>query len=273
MISRDNKIGGPGHIVEIDESKFGKRKCLKGKRVAGEWIFGGVDRGTKEIFIASVDNRKATTLFPVIQSRILPGTTIYSDCWSVYKKLQENDSGDKSLVFKASLPIHERSNLLYTTYLTEYVYRKWRFADKSNAERFVCFLEDIAKVFPPNTADKTKNEEDYYYDSEDEEEVTAMKYKKELLFCAYRLIFCRRLSVNMQEKVVQVRSYVYSNQLLELMAQIMGAFQERFNKAPPRKATLLEWERLAFAFGSVKDRPRSGRKKTREKDVLESLLR
>ncbi|PSN52572.1 hypothetical protein C0J52_13079 [Blattella germanica] len=48
------------------------------------------------------------------------------------------------------------------------------------------------------------------------------------------------------------------------MAQIMGAFQERFNKAPLRKATLLDWERRAFAFGSVKDRPRSGRKNTRE---------
>ncbi|PSN48406.1 hypothetical protein C0J52_12086 [Blattella germanica] len=55
-----------------------------------------------------------------------------------------------------------------------------------------------------------------------------------------------------------------SNQLLELMAQIMGAFQERFNKAPPRKATLLDWERRDFAFGSVKDRPWSGRMKTRE---------
>ncbi|PSN56882.1 hypothetical protein C0J52_00651 [Blattella germanica] len=53
-----------------------------------------------------------------------------------------------------------------------------------------------------------------------------------------------------------------SNQLLELMEQIIGAFQERFNKVPPRKATLLDWERRAF--GSVKDRPRSGRKKTRE---------
>ncbi|PSN33482.1 hypothetical protein C0J52_27223 [Blattella germanica] len=55
-----------------------------------------------------------------------------------------------------------------------------------------------------------------------------------------------------------------SNQLLELMAQIMGAFQDRLNKAPPRKATLLDWERRPFSFGSVKDRPRSGRKKTRE---------
>ncbi|PSN33371.1 hypothetical protein C0J52_23698 [Blattella germanica] len=55
-----------------------------------------------------------------------------------------------------------------------------------------------------------------------------------------------------------------SNQLLELMAQIMGAFQERFNKALSRKTTLLDWERRVFAFGSVKDRPRSGREKTRE---------
>ncbi|PSN37509.1 hypothetical protein C0J52_19970 [Blattella germanica] len=55
-----------------------------------------------------------------------------------------------------------------------------------------------------------------------------------------------------------------SNQLLELMAQIMGAFQEIFNKAPLRKASLLDWERRPFAFGSVKDRLRSGRKKTRE---------
>ncbi|PSN35887.1 hypothetical protein C0J52_14851 [Blattella germanica] len=55
-----------------------------------------------------------------------------------------------------------------------------------------------------------------------------------------------------------------SNQLLELMAQIMGAFQEIFNKTSLRKATLLDWERRAFAFGSVKDRPWSGRKKTRE---------
>ncbi|PSN50567.1 hypothetical protein C0J52_14767 [Blattella germanica] len=46
--------------------------------------------------------------------------------------------------------------------------------------------------------------------------------------------------------------------------QIMGAFRETFNKALPRKATLLDWERCAFGFGSVKDRPQCGRKKTRE---------
>ncbi|PSN53621.1 hypothetical protein C0J52_00914 [Blattella germanica] len=48
------------------------------------------------------------------------------------------------------------------------------------------------------------------------------------------------------------------------MAPIMGAFQEIFNKTRPRKATLLDWERRAFGFGSVKDWPWSGWKKTRE---------
>jgi hypothetical protein len=44
----------------------------------------------------------------------------------------------------------------------------------------------------------------------------------------------------------------------------MRAFTDRFGKAPPCKATLLDWEKRAFASGSVKDRPRSGLKKTRE---------
>ena len=42
-----------------------------------------------------------------------------------------------------------------------------------------------------------------------------------------------------------------------------AAFWERFNKAPPRTASLLDWEKRAFALGSVKERPRSGRKTMR----------
>ena len=49
----------------------------------------------------------------------------------------------------------------------------------------------------------------------------------------------------------------------QTMSQVKAAFRERFNKAPPRKATLRDWEERAFTLGSVKDRPRSGRKTTR----------
>ena len=44
------------------------------------------------------------------------------------------------------------------------------------------------------------------------------------------------------------------------MSQVLAAFRDRFNKAQPRRATLLDWEKRAFALGAVKDRPRSGRK-------------
>jgi len=49
----------------------------------------------------------------------------------------------------------------------------------------------------------------------------------------------------------------------QTLSKVMAAFRQRFNKAPPRRATLLDWEKRAFALGSVKDRPRSGRKTTR----------
>ena len=44
-------IGGPGKIVEIDESLFGRRKYNRGKRVKGKWILGGTERGSKECFL------------------------------------------------------------------------------------------------------------------------------------------------------------------------------------------------------------------------------
>jgi hypothetical protein len=39
-----HKIGGPNKIVEIDESKFGRRKYNRGHPVTGQCVFGGVER-------------------------------------------------------------------------------------------------------------------------------------------------------------------------------------------------------------------------------------
>ena len=35
--------GGPGMIVEIDESKFGRRKYNRGRAVEGAWVFGAIE--------------------------------------------------------------------------------------------------------------------------------------------------------------------------------------------------------------------------------------
>lgn len=48
--NENNVFGGPGIVVEIDESKFGKRKYHKGRRVDGVWVFGGIERDSKKCF-------------------------------------------------------------------------------------------------------------------------------------------------------------------------------------------------------------------------------
>ena len=83
MVVRKVKLGGYGHTVEIDESKFGRRKHHRGHRVEGQWVFGGYERETGNCFMVPVENRNATTLLAIIKEWIKPGTTIISDCWKV----------------------------------------------------------------------------------------------------------------------------------------------------------------------------------------------
>ena len=95
------KIGGKGIEVEIDESKFGRRKYYRGHRVEGQWVFGGREKKDKtQIFMVPVPNRKKETLLPIIQKWIRPGSTIHSDCWRAYACLK--DYGYKHLTVNHS---------------------------------------------------------------------------------------------------------------------------------------------------------------------------
>lgn len=66
LIQDNRKIGGPGHVVETDESKFGKRKFNKGRPVEGCWVLGGIDRETKDTFFQVVPDRSTETLLPIL---------------------------------------------------------------------------------------------------------------------------------------------------------------------------------------------------------------
>lgn len=44
VVENSTSVGRPVKIVELDESKFGKRKYNRGKRIQGQWVFGGIDR-------------------------------------------------------------------------------------------------------------------------------------------------------------------------------------------------------------------------------------
>ena len=66
VINRSEPIGGVGKRVQIDESKFGKRKYNKGHRVEGQWVFGGIEEGSQKQFMVPVERRNAETLLPLI---------------------------------------------------------------------------------------------------------------------------------------------------------------------------------------------------------------
>jgi len=90
IVETKGKIGGNGIIVEIDESKFGKRKYHRGHKVDGVWIVGGVERTNERNFFAeTVTNRSSSTLLEVIQRNIEPGSIIYSDMWKGYNDINK----------------------------------------------------------------------------------------------------------------------------------------------------------------------------------------
>ncbi|KAI9562474.1 hypothetical protein GHT06_009907 [Daphnia sinensis] len=91
VINNSEKIGGIKVTVEIDESKFGKRKYNRGKKVDGVWVFGEVERGSGQCFLVLVPDRSADTLLDIIKEWILPGSIIISDCWKAYDKIEEHN--------------------------------------------------------------------------------------------------------------------------------------------------------------------------------------
>ena len=84
-------LGGPGRIVQIDESMFAhKPKHHRGRAPQQEvWVFGMADCTTSPAlgFMQIVERRNAETLLPIIQRHILPRTLVYSDQWAVYNNV------------------------------------------------------------------------------------------------------------------------------------------------------------------------------------------
>ncbi|XP_074658658.1 uncharacterized protein LOC141911570 [Tubulanus polymorphus] len=173
ITKRSSKIGGPGIIVEIDELKFGKRKYHKGKRVEGQWVFGGVERGQPPVrcFLVCVPDRGRDTLYSVIHDWIEAGTVIISDCWSSYKTLDEEGfehfSVNHSVTFKdpetgahintvegmwhlakSSLPKFGTRKHMYDSYFGEFMWRRLH-ADTDNL--FMSFLDDICALYKCGT--------------------------------------------------------------------------------------------------------------------------
>lgn len=171
VLKRSMKIGGNGKTVEIDESKFCKRKYHKGHHIEGQWVFGGVERGDRsKMFMVAVEDRSKETLIPIILQWVLPGTTVISDFWKSYDVLPEHDyfhlKVNHSLHFKDpdtgahtnhiecewrhaknSLPKYGIKKKYIASYLGAHL---WRTGVKTiGVDPFYALLHDIVELYNP----------------------------------------------------------------------------------------------------------------------------
>lgn len=164
------QIGGIGTTVEIDESKFGKRKYNRGRYTEGHWVFGGVERESGNGFMVEVADRTTQTLLPIIQKYIRPGTTVMSDEWRSYRRITSigmvHETVNHSLNFvdpntgahtqniestwskvkqmMRKKGVMQTSNDLFHSYLSEYLWRrKFKTVDPFNK-----ILEHIKEQYP-----------------------------------------------------------------------------------------------------------------------------
>ena len=123
-------IGGPGTAVEIDESKFRKRKYNRGRRVDGVWVFGGIECGTNKCFFKVVDDRSADTRVPITKPWVRPGTEIHSDCWKAYSQLSKEGYIHKTVNHSEEF-VHSESGAY-----TQNIESRWRVLKKSCLPRY-----------------------------------------------------------------------------------------------------------------------------------------
>lgn len=86
----ERNIGGKEVIVEVDETKMGKRKYNRGHRVEGVWVIVGIERREgKAFFAVDVEKRDYETIKVIFQKYIHPESIVYTDGWKTYPKVCE----------------------------------------------------------------------------------------------------------------------------------------------------------------------------------------
>jgi hypothetical protein len=140
-----NRIGGPGVEVQIDESKFGKRKYNRGKRIQGTWVFGGVeilyhDNGRAyagRCFAVAVPDRTRATLLPLLRQFVEPGSHISSDDWRAYWAIEDMTSSRGQQMYTHDIVVHEHNfkDPITGTH-TNVIEGQWRWMKRAVPHRF-----------------------------------------------------------------------------------------------------------------------------------------
>lgn len=167
---QQGKIGGVGHVVEIDESLIGKRKYNRGRAKVGQWILGMIDRTTGDyrLELCPDNKRRAEDLIPLIEKHVIEGTEVHTDEWKAYGSLKDKyvhktvnhsehfvdpESGAhtqtiegswKNLKYELIRRGFDRENL--AMHLCEYLWH--RECKREQLDPFDKLWKDVVKVYP-----------------------------------------------------------------------------------------------------------------------------
>lgn len=94
MKTRQELIGGPGRVVEIDEVNIKRRKGGKGRLKESGWVLGGVERpeyiGERpRMFMCTIDRKDSSTILNQIRKFVRKGTLIVTDGLASYNVLSD----------------------------------------------------------------------------------------------------------------------------------------------------------------------------------------
>ncbi|XP_027222622.2 uncharacterized protein [Penaeus vannamei] len=190
-VDNQEPIGGPGVVVDIDETLFGKMKHEEGKSQSQIWVFGGIERDSKNYFIAPLEEPLTENLMSLILKYILPGTVIVSNRWNAYSPISDHDyvhqvinhSGD--VTDKENAKAHTQSVELlfrdvqewtvkpgnrpqfYKQYLARLLFQQQH--THSNINHY--FFREVARMYPPDfeTEDADVKEESNDHENQESE--------------------------------------------------------------------------------------------------------
>ena len=78
------KIGGNSVIVDVYESKFGKRKYHRGHHVKNVWVLGIVEStALRRILLFPVEDRTKQTLSRFLRANVDKESIVFTNCWGL----------------------------------------------------------------------------------------------------------------------------------------------------------------------------------------------
>ncbi|XP_067141792.1 uncharacterized protein [Centruroides vittatus] len=173
----DLKVGGPGKMVEIDETVVTKRKNEKGQNLKGtRWVVRGMCHQDNACFVCKVNDRSEQTLNWIISKYVNSGSTVYMDEWKGYNHIDDSEEIDttrkcgkraenfvdpetsvhtqtaarlwRCLKSRKSLPMHFTEDLS-DSYLYSFMYKKmFRWERLKPGERFELFTKHLSWIYP-----------------------------------------------------------------------------------------------------------------------------